>query len=180
MDNYLNIAWQFIINTPWWVYLLLAYLIFIGIKASNTRIVSIKKLLIAPVIFTVLSLETLLTAFKITPLSVGTWIAAIIIGIGLGWLQIIRHKLIVDKPHLLIKVPGSWLTLILVLIIFVSKYYFGYQIAVDPQLETQTGFEISMLGVSGVCTGLFIGRVIAYFYRLNTEPSTNLSKPQNG
>ena len=178
MENIMEIIKQTIIHTLWWVYLLLAYLIFIGIQASKTRVVSIKKLIIVPIIFTWMSVETLLTAFKVNTLSIGTWSIAILIGITLGWLQIIRHKLIVDKPHWLIKVPGSWLTFILVLIIFASKYYFGYQLAMDPQLESQTGCEVAMLSVSGVVTGLLIGRVIAYFYRLNTEPSVDLKSQE--
>lgn len=81
---------QTIIHTPWW-----AYLLFIGIKASKIRVVSI--------IFTWMSVKTLLTALKINTLSVGTWGIAILVGVTLGWLQIIRHKLVVDKPHWLVK-----------------------------------------------------------------------------
>ena len=62
----------------------------------------------------------------------------------------------------------------IILIIFFTKYYFGYQIAVDPQLLTNTPFELSMLLVSGITVGLFIGRLIYYSYRLICGPFVDI------
>ncbi len=122
-----------------------------------------------------MSVHTLIFAFGINALSISWWSSAIVIGAVLGWLQIFYRQLRVDREHKLIKVPGSWSTLILIFIIFGTKYYFGYQLSSDPQLVYQTNFEISMLAVSGICTGLFVGRLLCYLYRFKTLASVDLS-----
>lgn len=168
----MNEIWVALSNTPWWVYALFIYLVMIGIKASNTRVISIKKLFIIPVIFTYLSIHTLITSFDIHVLEVSIWGSAILIGTLFGWAEVFRqHRHIkVDKTKHLIQVPGSWMTLILILVIFASKYYFGYELDQDPELIHQNAFEYSMLIVSGICTGLFIGRALCYLNKyINTE-----------
>ncbi len=169
-------AKQILANTPWWVYVLFLYLIYVGIKASKPGTVSIHKLYIIPIIFTYLSIDTLITAVKINLFSVGTWLIAIIIGVGLGWLQVFRSVIQVDRPNKLVKLPGTWTTLVIIIIIFACKYYFGYELGVDPLKAEQTGFEFSMLAISGLCTGLFIGRLICYLYRLKNDSSVDLKK----
>ncbi len=172
----MNAIWQATINTPWWVYLLLYFLVKMGIQASKTRVVSLKRLLIIPLLFIAMSIHTLVISFKITSFSVTTWLIAILIGALLGWLFIYRFRLTVDKPHNLIEIPGTWSTLIIILIIFASKYYFDYQLGVDPALVNQSNFEFSLLAVSGLCSGFFLGRLFCYFYRFFTNPSVNLKK----
>ena len=172
----MEIIWQTAIHTPWWVYLLFAYLIKVGIQASKMRVVSLKKLFIIPAIFTFMSVHTLIASFNVSAFTISAWSGAILIGMMLGWLQIYRFRLKVDTQHTLIQVPGTWSTLIIIIIIVTTKYYFGYELAVDPKLAEQTWFEFSMLGVSGICTGLFIGRLICYIYRLKTSVSIHLTK----
>lgn len=161
-------------GTPWWVYVLLVYLIIIGIQASKTRVVSILRLFILPILFTVLSLETLLTAVTPDFFAVSSWLGSVMVGVILGWWQISLWRIQTDRRHFLVRVPGNWSTLILILIIFATKYYFSYQLAVDPQLLDQTWFEFSMLAISGLCTGLFIGRLLCFLYRMKTGPQVDL------
>ncbi len=171
--------WNALVHTPWWVYVLLIYLIKVGIRASKTNVVSIIKLSIIPIIFTVMSVHTLVSAFPISIFTVSVWAATLLLGCILGFWQIFRLNIQVDKQHYLIRVPGTWTTLVIILIIFASKYYFGYELAVDPNLATQNWFEISLLLVSGVCTGLFIGRLICYVYQMFTQISIPLEEKQN-
>lgn len=172
----MEFIWQTLINTPWWVYALLVYLIIIGIKSSKTQVISLKKLFIIPVLFTVLSIHTLLTSVKTDFFTISCWAIAMIIGIILGWLQIYRYQIKIDKTKQLVQVPGNWTTLIIILLIFASKYYFGYELAVDPQMLTQTWFEVSLLAVTGICAGLFVGRLSCYIYRMQTQPSVDLTE----
>lgn len=172
----MNSVQQIIMGTPWWVYALFIYLIWIGINASKARIIALKKLFIVPIIFGFMSVHTLMTSFQMTSFTIMTWSAAILLGAALGWIQIYRHALKIDKIHYLVRVPGTWSTLIFILIIFATKYYFGYELSVDPKLAEQSLFEFSMLAISGVFTGLFIGRLICYLYRFKTNSSVDLVK----
>ena len=171
----MNTIWTAATQTPWWVYVLFIYLVQRGISASKSQVVSIKKLTILPVVFIALSIHTLMTAFHVNTAAILVWFASIAVGSAIGWLLVCRHQFKVDRKKLLIQLPGSWVTLILILAIFVSKYYFSYQIGSDPALENQTGFEFSMLAISGICTGLFIGRLLCYFHKLWTCESVDLS-----
>jgi hypothetical protein len=171
----MDTLWQAIANTPWWVYVILIYLITLGIKATRRTKVPLLKLTIMPVIFTALSVHTLITAFKIDFYSITLWVISILVGCVLGWIQVSRFDLRVDKQHWIIEAPGTWSTLWLILIIFAIKYYFSYALAVDPGLTHNDWFELAMLGLSGLFTGLFIGRFIGYLYRLMSLPSVDLS-----
>ena len=170
--------WIALSNTPWWVYALFIYLMIIGIKASKTRVLSIKKLFIIPVIFTCLSIHTLTTSFDIHVMEVSAWGSAMLIGTLFGWAEVYRQHMHirVDKVKHLIQVPGSWITLALILIIFASKYYFGYELDRDPELIHQNAFEYSMLIVSGTCTGLFIGRALCYLFKYNNTEHMDLTE----
>jgi len=170
----MNTIWQTLTHTPWWVYLLLAYLLRMGIKASQTRIVALKKLFIIPIIFSAMSVHTVLDSFQLTGLAVGILASNLLLGIMIGWYQVYRLAIQVDRQHGLIQIPGTWSTLIIILIIFATKYYFGYELAMDPQLTEDLGFEFAMLGVSGVCTGLFIGKLISYLIKYFHLPQTDL------
>ncbi len=172
----MNQIWQTLTHTPWWVYLLFVYLILLGIKASKTRMVSLRKLFVIPLFFTFISIHTLFTSFSINAFSLSVLVGSILVGTLAGWAQIIRYQLKIDKQHGVIQIPGSWVTLALILVIFASKYYFGYELATDPQLVKQTGFEFSMLGISGLTTGLFVGRLACYVYRYITSAHTPIKK----
>jgi len=45
---------------------------------------------------------------------------------GIGWTITSSVVIMADKKKSLVKVPGSWSTLIVVLLIFAVKWYFGY------------------------------------------------------
>jgi hypothetical protein len=163
--------WQAAIHTPWWVYVLLGYLITVGIKASKERVIPFWKIFVLPTIFLSISIQNLTTIENIEYLSIGSWIVAMLAGSLFGWWQVKRLNIKIDKKGSLIQIPGSWDTLLVILIIFIAKYYFGYEKATNPVLVAQLNFKISMLVLSGVCTGLFLGKLFGYMshYKDDTE-----------
>lgn len=158
----MHMIWDAFIHTPWWVYVLLVYLIKVGVGALKTREVPIRNLFIIPCIFSLMSFHTLLTSFKIDAFTLSIWLASLVIGFLIGLIHIHISNMAVDHKKRTIEIPGSWTTLVVILLIFVAKYYFGYELARDPALMENTYFEIAALIVSGVGTGIFVGR-LAYF-----------------
>jgi hypothetical protein len=158
----------------WWVYLLLFYCIFVGIKASKGGVASFGKMLIMPIVFSYMSIHTLLTSFSLDTFVLLTYISGTVLGVLLGCLQASSHTLAVDRNKSLLQFKGTWSTLFIILAIFISKYYFGYEMSADPKLLQNTHFEFAMLSVSGLVSGMFVGRAIYYFYRLRTSESTDL------
>ena len=165
---------QFFTGTPAWVYILFFYLLFIGIKSMKTGVVSLKKLFILPIIFFFMSLHTLLASFDLTVGSVVIYIVSLALGSWVGWLFAKNKVLAFDKKHHLIKLQGSATTLILVLLIFSIKYYFGYALAVDPTRVQDFTFRSLMIASSGIITGIFIGRAFLYLHKRSKAPHTDL------
>jgi hypothetical protein len=161
----MNLIWDALTHTPWWVYLLFFYLLKIGYDATKSQIVSFKKLYILPLVFLALSINTLLTSFQISPTTLLVYLLSLLSGSGIGWLLVRNSDLKFDHKNGLVRVPGTWVTLILIMMIFFTKYFFSYSLSVDPTLAEDTNFEFLMLSVSGVCTGLFVGRLGGYLYQ---------------
>jgi hypothetical protein len=158
--------WKMLTHTPWWVYLLLAYIIRVGLQASNTQVLSFSRLFIAPVIFTAISLHTLLLTVKVSYMGLLIWGCFIIAGIMLGTWLIERLAIKVDKKHSLIQIPGTWSTLIVMAIIFLSKYYFAYELTRYPHYAERITFVLTMLAISALCTGLLLGKLLGYLYKI--------------
>jgi hypothetical protein len=171
IDNIGSIIYQILVYTPWWVYLLFFYLLKIGYKSSKTGIVLIKKMLIMPIIFSIMSLESLVS-LPVTNLIIFVYIISLLIGLLLGILQAKLQKPIpdIDKKRLII--PGTWSIMIIILIIFISKYYFGYQAASDPLIIHSNAFII----ISGSTTGLFIGKTLYYYWKCYRGPWVDIDK----
>ena len=126
--------------------------------------VSLYRVMISPLIFVFFTLHTL-TQFPLRALSLTGLILALGLGVALGFWQVYQLDLQVDKKQKLLHLPGSWITLVLILIIFGSKFYFGYTIAIDPEIIYTPGFSLAAMVISGLCTGMLLGRVGCYGYR---------------
>lgn len=66
------------------------------------------------------------------------------------------------KKSMFVQVPGSYSTLIIMLLFFIIKYTFGYIKATDLMYyHTVTMIEIS---TSGLFSGYFLGKALYYYY----------------
>ncbi|WP_341749999.1 hypothetical protein [Candidatus Tisiphia endosymbiont of Sialis lutaria] len=76
-----------------------------------------------------------------------------------------------DKPPMQINnnkiiIPGSWQPFILIIIIFSTKYFFGYMHAVNPELATK--YKIIELIISSWTLGIMFFKAI-YYYSYKTK-----------
>lgn len=152
--------WENIADTPWWFFLAVLGLIWMAWLATKPKTVAVKSLFLIPVIYIPLSLASIFLSFPITPASVFIWIGATMAGTVLGWLhfRVLRIKAIQNESRLYI--PGTWTLFILLLLIAVSKYYYGYSFIIDPQYFIQAKYATIIVALYGLFAGLFIGKVI--------------------
>lgn len=162
-------------GTPWWVYVLFFYLLFIGIKALKPAVVSLKKMFILPIIFIAWSLYNLITELY-DPLHLGFWIVSLAAGTLLGWLMIRSFPMKADKKKNLITTQGGPSTLILILLIFSTKYFFGYYTATHPEAMENLSFVFFRLAASGLITGMFVGKALCIGYKYKKSDHTDLKK----
>src|SRR3989338_1808009 len=102
MNNAFSAIWQTLVQTPWWVYVILIYVLWIGVKALKPRVVSLKRLVIVPIVFLILSFHSLCQV-GLHPLNLISYLIALIIGAGVGFWLVSRMTLSVDSKHGLIK-----------------------------------------------------------------------------
>lgn len=176
MNDLLQAIWLTLKFTPWYVYLIFFYCLFIGLKCTKDGVVSIYKMMIIPVVFVCLSLESLFTNFKLDALLVYGYVGALILGVLLGALQGKLQNVSVDNDKKLIAIPGTWSTFFIIMVIFCSKYYLSYALQSDPALTVNTHFELGFLAVSGVTAGLFLGRTVYYWWMMVKGPWVELTE----
>lgn len=167
--------WKAITGAPVWVYVLFVYLMIVGIKSTKPRVISLMRLFIIPIILILISFSNLI-AFKHNYFNIILWTVLFLIGVSLGWWQIRWLPIKVDKKHWLVRTPGGYSTLVLILIIFSIKYYFGYKTTVDPQIISNMYFLIAFLSISGFCIGFFIGRLSGYLFKMHRGLQVDLSQ----
>ncbi len=158
-----------IMGTPWWVYAILVYLCVLGFQATKPRKVSVKRLLMLPVLLTIWSILGLYDRLNGRYGLIIAWVASVMIGMGIGWLWARTWKVTFDRKEGTVHLPGTWSTLVLILVIFCAKYYFGYKYATDIAAFDNTTFFLVDLAISGLITGLFFGRVFCYIGRSPTK-----------
>jgi hypothetical protein len=105
-----------------------------------------------------LSLSGVLGAFAHLPLAWAAWAA----GVGLsvlfaGKAVAVRGASRSTRPgHL--RIPGSFVPVILILVVFTTKYAAGIALAMNPSLAANTGVAVALSLVYGAFSGLFWGR----------------------
>lgn len=146
-----------ITHTPIWVWGILVYLLYVGIQALKPRVITLQKLIFLP-----LALIALKYKLFVSP-EAWIYVLALAVGITAGVLKVRKSKIQIfkDKKHILI--PGSSSLIIVLVGIFVMKYYFGYLQASDPAEYTRQ--HVWELGLSGLLSGYFTGQRANYLYR---------------
>lgn len=155
-------------GTPLWVFLLFAYLIKKGIEAFKTRVVTLKKIFLLPAIFMVWSISSLNLS------QIATWSAVFAAGILLGCLLNRNIKLKADKKQGLLSLPGEFTTLILLILVFAVKYFFGCLFAINPALREDALFKFCSFGSSGLITGLFMGKALSLLLKYQKAEHNDL------
>ena len=113
---------DFLINTPVYVYFIFSYLLFIGIKSTKKRIISFFRVIILVILFIYLSINNILK-FPVNSLDFILLGLSLLVFSSISWKLTSLQKIKVDKEKLLFSLPGTWTNLIVLLLIFTTKYY---------------------------------------------------------
>ncbi|MEO6918351.1 MAG: DUF6622 family protein [Collimonas sp.] len=170
---------QIISHTPLWVWALLAFLVYRGVLASVDREATLKKLSIIPLVMLALSWEGISSHFGITPLTLACWLLPAGIAASLSWLFFRKDRVTAHPDRGVVFQRGSWLPLMLMMGIFLTKYTVGVLLAMHPELVRDPVFTAVVCSLYGIFNGMFIGRLsrIVSLYR-NAQPSAILYNGQ--
>jgi hypothetical protein len=166
---------QIIANTPLWVWALLAFLLFIGVRALRPATAPLWRIALLPAAFFVWGLSS---HYQMHGLGLGKvlpWVAALAGGTAVGMVIANLQPIRVDKVRQLVHTAGGPLTLVLILLIFATKYAFGYLHATRPNLFAEPRFWVAEIAVSGVLAGMFVGRFAGLLRQYRTAPHEDLA-----
>lgn len=165
-------------NTPRWVWVLLLALLWIGCKQAVTRTASLKRITVMPLVMTGLSLSGTVTAFGAEPMVLLAWLGAASL-VGTVVLQRpLPHATHYNPVERRFSIPGSWVPLLLIVGLFITKYVVGAATSMHPALAQNANFSLCFGALYGAFSGLFLARA-ARLWRLAlaSNPARELGTP---
>ncbi|MFN4120172.1 DUF6622 family protein [Acidovorax sp.] len=152
-------------RTPTWVWGLLAGLLWLGVSQLRARQVGLVRALLTPLAMTVLSVYGVASAFAPAgqaAAALGTWlVAAVAIAALALWFQPTAPAGTQYLPQARsFCVPGSAMPLALILGIFLTKYFVGVELALQPALAGSGEFALQIGTLYGMFNGLFAARAL--------------------
>ena len=158
----MQIAVRILINTPVWVFVLLAYLIWQGWQARQKRTQAIWRMLIVPLVFFLMGLSRLVLARDHGLEPMLAWFVAAVLFASLALFRG-PQLLAVDKEKGVVTRPGSWSGLIRNITVFSLQY--GVAVSTAMKLEPHLAVAIIGHAVSGASAGYFSGWAAALLRR---------------
>ena len=158
-------------HTPVWVWGLLAALLALGLSQARTRDISLTRITVLPLILLTLSVSGVLSAFGHLPIAIAAWIGGVAVALGLGRRAVAVRGASWSAGTRQLRVPGSWLPLVLIVGLFMIKYMAGASLALHPSLATDSLFAGRCSLAYGTFSGLFLARALS-LRSLAVRPST--------
>jgi hypothetical protein len=151
---------QIVIHTPVWVWFLLAFLLYRGFIASLDREVAFRKTFIIPVVMLVLAMQGIVSGFGASLFAAPVWLAFLAMGSMLAWLMVDPSGMQVYPDRGTIRLRGSWIPMMLMMGIFLTKYVVGVTLAMHPELRQDPVFTATICALYGLFSGIFIGKLL--------------------
>ena len=155
------LLWKLINNTPFYIYLIFAYFIYIILTNKNEWQTSLIKLFILAIIFFILSKKTLNYYFEQYPFSIMIWLGSILAGGVIGWVYFKREPIKVNKERKKIYIPYFKSILFIFMVDFLIFILIKYYLIVSELMDiciTQEMYFINILNaLSAFGTGLYFG-----------------------
>lgn len=155
-----TVNWQAIAATPWWVFLYVGFIIWLAYSVSKPRIISLKQLYLLSLFFCALTALAVCPMYKSLALTDSLiWLDAMILGTGLGYLQLQFQQAKAIPNTESIYHPGTWLFFVLILAGLGAKFYFDLDINFTPQDFINPKNLFYILFAYGLFTGIYTGKL---------------------
>jgi len=148
---------QIISHTPTWVFALFIGLVALGYRQSKDRMISKNTLVILPIVMVALAINGELRTFNLQLSALFTWFLAAAVSYGLVKQFIAIQARYIEEQQLFV-LKGSWLPLMLMMGIFLTKYIVGTLLATEAKIITTTEFMVIVSVLYGAFSGIFIAR----------------------
>jgi len=167
---------QILINTPLWVWGLLAALLVLGVGQSRSRTVGLRRVILLPLGMAALSLYSTISTFGASPAVLGSWLATALVLVLAVTQFPVPAGARYDCTSRQFQLPGSWIPMVLIMGIFLTKYAVGVSLVMHPELKSSANFSLAIGTLYGVFSGVFAGRAIRLI-RLALRPAADPMQP---
>ena len=147
-----------------------------GWLARHPRIISFYRVFVIPFLIAIWMIHSYLARYSFSFSYLALWLAAMTLGSWAGWLIFRRIAIEADKQKKLIRLPGTYSTLTLILLIFLSRYYFFFLHIIDPSTLANSNYIYTDLILTGFLIGIILGRGIRLTQSYNQAPHTDLHR----
>ena len=162
---------QIISHTPTWVFVIFFVLLALGLMQSKEREVKVFTVFILPIAMLAFSIFGVYSAVDISLLTVGLWglglLATLFIGIKLAYPKLVCFS----SQNNQLTIPGSWVPLILMMAIFMTKFFVGFAMARDLPIIDEIIFMALLSLLYGVFSGIFLSRGFVMFKAVKHQAS---------
>jgi len=158
-------------GTPIWVFVLFAYLLWAGIQRLRPRVRQLAKIWITPGFFIAWGLIGLFQRPGDFSDVLSHWAIGAVIGGALGLSLGIPMQ--VDRSRKLVFLPGSFLPLLRILVIFGAHYWL--QVAAAIHEDQRAAYLAWDTYVSGGAAGYFLGWSVRFLQSYAKAPAAELS-----
>ena len=156
---------QILANTPKWVFVLFAALLWLGLSQLLTRRVGLSRITGLAIGMSVFSLYGTVSAFAGVPMALLAWLAgaAAVFALLAGRAAPLGTRY--DAATRRFTVPGSAVPLAVMMGIFLTKYAVGITLGMQPAVARDLLFALAVSAVYGAFSGVFAARA-ARLWRL--------------
>jgi hypothetical protein len=161
-----------ITHTPLWIWALLAGLLVLGWSQTKQRQASLIRITIMPLVMIGLSLYGTISVFGSASIIVVTWLLSVLLSLSIFMSVSDKSGIHYDQAKHQFTLPGSWIPMVLILSIFITKYIVGFMTAMQPNLTQQLNFTLACTVIYGLFSGVFLARAaILWRIALNLHPT---------
>ena len=145
-------------HTPAWAWLVLAGLIWLGLARTRDRDVGLRGLILFPLIITALAVYSLAGSGLAAAIAAGLGVGALL-GLAAGiFLERRNGATRLERGRLRLK--GEWTSLIVVLVVFLTRYAKAVLTNIDPALTVSDGFQFTTAALSGFFAVMILSRTV--------------------
>jgi len=149
-------AYQIVVNTPLWVWPLMLFVLWLGWRGLQSRVMPAARLAILPLVGLATSLAGIAQSLQ-PGLALAGWAVAPLAALPLGWTIGTRRPVRLRSEDGRLEVAGGWFALGFGISIFVVRYTLGVLSGVMPHLSVEPLWIVLSGGVGGIVTGIGLG-----------------------
>lgn len=171
---------QIISHTPIWVWAVFALITWLGLKQALPGTSSLRRVTLITLAMLGLSLYGTVSVFGLVGTLLVTWGCSLAVAATLAAQQSLNPLTRYNTWTQRVELPGSWVPLVLMLGIFITKFLVGITSAMRPDVLHHPAFSYGIGVIYGGFSGVFAGRTVRLWRLASIDNADRNASEING